>query len=133
MVECLDHFVGEHPHLERFDHFPVALFDVPASGIRRHLAGPSLFHLPGRAAAPLFVSVLLHGNEDTGWQAVQTVLQHHRGKLLPRPLFLFVGNVEVAKANVRTLPTQSDYNRTWPGTPLTSAREAKLMREVLRS
>ena len=130
MVECLNHVVGERSHLERFDHFPVALLDVPASGIRCHLAGPSLFHLPGRAAAPLFVSVLLHGNEDTGWQAVQTVLQRHRGNMLPRPLLLFVGTVEAAKANVRTLPTQTDYNRIWPGTLLTSTPEAELMREV---
>lgn len=130
MVEYLDHVLDERPHLERFDHFPVALLDVPASGIRSHLAGPSLFHLPGRAGAPLFVSVLLHGNEDTGWQAVQTVLQHHRRKMLPRPLLLFVGNVEAAQANVRTLPTQTDYNRTWPGTLLTSSPEAELMREV---
>ena len=50
--------------------------------------------------------------------------------MLPRPLLLFVGNVEAAQANVRTLPTQTDYNRTWPGTLLTSSPEAELMREV---
>jgi uncharacterized protein len=79
----------------------------------------------------LFVSVLLHGNEHTGWQAVQSVLRRHTGRQLPRSLLLFVANVEAAKANVRTLPEQVDYNRAWPGTPHFSTPEAHLMAEVL--
>lgn len=117
--------------LTSFNHFPDTLLDVPASELRRHLPGPSLFQVPGRDAQPLFVSVLLHGNEDTGWQAMQAVLQRHRRTILPRPLLLFVGNVEAAKAKVRTLPHQTDYNRTWPGTPHAGAPEALLMQEVV--
>jgi hypothetical protein len=67
-----------------------------------------------RSFEPLFVSVLLHGNEDTGWRAIQTILRQHRATILPRPLLLFVGNIEAAKTNVRTLPQQEDYNRAWP-------------------
>ena len=97
----------------------------------RHLPGPSLFVIAGREARPLFVSVLLHGNEDTGWRAVRQTLRDHRGALLPRPLLLFVGNVEAAKANVRTLPHQEDYNRTWPGAPRGDTPVARLMHEVV--
>jgi hypothetical protein len=131
MDDCKDHVVIERPRLNRFDHFPDPLLDVAASDLWRHLAGPSLFHLPGRHAQPLFVSVLLHGNEDTGWRAMQAVLRRHCGTLLPRALLLFVGNIEAAKAHVRTLPTQMDYNRSWPGTQQPAAPEAHLMRELI--
>lgn len=121
----------DESRLFRFDRFPDELLDVEASDLCRHLAGPSLFHLPGRHERPLFVSVLLHGNEDTGWRAVQSVLRRHRQALLPRALLLFVGNIAAAKAQLRTLPGQIDYNRAWPGTDQPASAEARLMREVL--
>ena len=49
--------------LNCFDYFPTELLDVPAHDLWRHLQGPSLFQLGGRHDQPLFVSVLLHGNE----------------------------------------------------------------------
>ena len=120
------------PSLHRLDHFPDALLDVPAAGLWRHLPGPTLFDLPGRRGTPLFVTVLLHGNEVTGWQAIQQILKANRQQALPRPLLLFVGNVAAAKAGLRTLPGQNDYNRVWPGTLFNEAPEAQLMREVTR-
>jgi succinylglutamate desuccinylase len=132
MNDCRDETVVG-PRLHRFDHFPDRLLDVAASDLWRHLPGPSLFHIPGRHEPPLFISVLLHGNEDTGWRAVQTVLRRHRDTMLPRALVLFVGNIEAAKAGVRTLPTQTDYNRSWPGTPDAATPEARLMREVVEA
>lgn len=124
---------GEHLRLHRLDHFPDTLLDVPASELWRHLKGPTLFHFDGRSGQPLFVSVLLHGNEDTGWQAVQRLLKEHGGRTLPRPLILLVGNIEAARANVRTLPSQTDYNRVWPGTLSAGTPEAWLMREVVET
>lgn len=121
----------EHPLLSLQDAFPDALLDAPSGEIWRHLPGPTLFHLAGRQGAPLFVSVLLHGNEDTGWSAIQSVLRQHKGRRLPRPLMLFVGNIAAARAGVRTLPSQKDYNRTWPGTLDPDTLEARLMREVV--
>jgi uncharacterized protein len=124
--------VGGSLRLECFDHFPDALMDVPASGLWQHLRGPSLFYIAGRRTEPLFVSVLLHGNEDSGWRAVQAVLQEHREESkLPRSLLLFVGNIEAAKANLRTLPQQEDYNRVWPGTSRPDTEIASLMRNVV--
>jgi hypothetical protein len=132
MPSAADHVANEPLRLARFDHFPEMLLSVPASDLWRYLPGPSLFHIRGRQAAPLFVTVLLHGNEDTGWRAVQAVLGEHRGAMLPRSLLLFVGNIAAAKANVRTLPGQDDYNRSWPGTPHPDTPVAGLMQETLR-
>ena len=123
--------VSESPRLHCFDRFPEELLEVPATELWRYLRGPSLFRLPGRQAEPLFVSVLLHGNEDTGWRAIQAVLRQHRTRTLHRPLLLFVGNIEAAKANVRTLPQQEDYNRAWSGTPRSDSPVARLMRSVV--
>ena len=62
------------------------------------------------------MSVLLHGNEDTGLQAIQQVLRKHAGRPLPRALSIFVGNVAAARHNLRRLDHEPDYNRVWPGT-----------------
>jgi hypothetical protein len=123
--------MSDRPCLHHAEHFPDALLDVAAPDLWRHLGGPALFHLPGRQERPLFVSVLLHGNEDTGWRAMQEALRRHRGALLPRALMLFVGNVAAARARVRTLPAQTDYNRCWPGTEQPFTPEAELMRQVV--
>ena len=110
--------------LAHFSTFPDALLDVPSYELWRELKGPSLFRIEGRNPQPLFVSVLLHGNEDTGWQAVQSVLKDAGAHGLPRTLLLFVGNIDAARANVRTLPAQADYNRSWPGTLIADTPEA---------
>ena len=113
-----------------FDRFPDELLRVPAWQLWEHIERPSLFRITGRRPEPLFISVLLHGNEHTGWQAVQSVLERHAGAQLLRSLLLFVGNIAAAKANARTLTTQRDYNRTWPGTTHLTAPETALMKEV---
>lgn len=80
------------------------------------LDGPSLIQLPGKAGRPLFVSILLHGNEITGLLAMQRVLKYYVDRMLPRPLWLFVGNVQAAGAGKRLLAGQPDFNRIWqPG------------------
>ena len=92
---------------------PPNLFDTPANGLARLLGGPTLLHLSGAEPTPLFVSVLLHGNEHSGWHAVCDVFKQLEA--LPRSLLLFIGNVDAAQAGVRTLPDQTDYNRVWRG------------------
>jgi hypothetical protein len=123
--------VRDDLRLERFDYFPDALIDVSASELWRHLQGPSLFFLRGRQPRPLFVSVLLHGNEDSGWRAIQSLLREHRKAVLPRSMMLFVGNIAAAKAKVRTLPQQEDYKRAWPGTPNPDTPLAYLLADVV--
>jgi succinylglutamate desuccinylase len=101
--------------LSILEELPDGLLDAPASELYRILSGPSLIHLPGRRPEPLFVSVLLHGNEHTGLTAVQSVLRGYAGQTLPRALSLFVGNVAAARHGLRRLDGQPDYNRVWPG------------------
>ena len=92
---------------------PEGLISREADQLHEILDGPTLIHLPGRRPQPLLVSVLLHGNEDTGWQAVRRLLHNYVGRELPRALSLFVGNVRAAKHRVRFLNGQPDFNRIW--------------------
>ena len=92
---------------------PDGLLELDASELHRQLPGPTLIHLPGRQDEPLFVSVLLHGNEDTGWEAVKRLLKKYAEGSLPRALSLFIGNVSAAALRLRRLDGQTDYNRIW--------------------
>ncbi len=93
------------------DHLPEGLLDTPATGLAALLGGPTLISLNGRRDPPLFVSVLLHGNEVSGWNGVRRLLAENIA--LARSLVLFIGNVDAAAAGVRTLAHQQDYNRIW--------------------
>lgn len=117
--------------LTRLDRLPDGFLDCPARELHRLLTGPCLIELPGRREAPLFVSVLQHGNEDTGLAAIQRVLRTHAGKDLPRALMLLVGNVSAAREGLRRLDGQPDYNRVWPGAQeLGGTPEGQAMAEV---
>ncbi len=90
---------------------PPGLFDTSASDLEKLLGGPTLIKLEGAAPEVLFISVLLHGNETSGWHAVCEVLRDR----LKRNVWLFIGNVAAAAEGVRTLAGQHDYNRIWNG------------------
>ncbi len=113
------------------DALPQGLLQLPATRLHEILPGPTLIHLPGRHTAPLFVSVLLHGNEDVGWRALQQVLAAYADSELPRALSLFIGNVAAARAGARHLPDQPDYNRIWPGGEQGEGGAGAIMREVV--
>ncbi|NBB94022.1 MAG: peptidase M14 [Gammaproteobacteria bacterium] len=98
------------------DHLPDGLLDRPASRLHEVLDGPTLVHLPGRRPRPLFVCVLQHGNEISGWEAVRRLLKGRYSRdPLPRSLILLIANVRAASRNRRYLSDQPDYNRCWPG------------------
>lgn len=118
--------------LNIIDTLPGGLLDLEAPRLHERLAGPTLIHLPGRRQEPLFVSVLLHGNEDTGWLAVRDLLRQYAGKDLPRALSLLIGNVAAARHRQRFLPGQPDYNRIWPSAPaVEDLPEHKMMCRVV--
>jgi succinylglutamate desuccinylase len=114
---------------ERTD-YPEEMLSVPSEEIYRVLPGPTLIHLKGRREAPLFVSTLLHGNEDTGWVALQRLLRDYRGETLPRSLSIFIGNVEAARHKRRRLDDQLDYNRIWSGEG--HSAEHQMMRRIVK-
>lgn len=95
------------------DHIPAGLLACEADTLAEVLPGPTLVHVNGRRQPPLFVSVLLHGDEDAGWLALRQLLRDHADGELPRALSLLIGNVQAARSRQRFLPGQSDYNRVW--------------------
>lgn len=101
--------------LRTLDHVPPGLLDCEAPALAERLGGPTLFRLPGARPEPLFVSVLLHGNEVSGWNAARALLARHAGRRLPRALALLVGNVQAAREGRRRLDGQPDFNRIWRG------------------
>jgi hypothetical protein len=119
--------------LTELEYLPAGLLETPVEGLEDLLDGPTLIHLPGRRPEPLFVTVLAHGNESTGYTAAQSLLQHYHGQELPRALSLFIGNVEAASQGQRFLDGQLDYNRVWPGTDHADAPEVRMMQQVVDS
>jgi succinylglutamate desuccinylase len=97
------------------DALPDGFLNCRARDLQMMLDGPTLIELPGKREPPLFVSILLHGNEDSGLGAVQRVLSSYRDHPLPRSLMLLIGNVDAAGEGLRRLDWQPDYNRIWPG------------------
>lgn len=113
------------------DSLPDGLLECRAADLYELLGGPTLIELPGLRADPLFVSILMHGNEDVGLGAIQRVLKARADGPLPRALMLFVGNVEAAAKARRRLDNQPDYNRVWPGaTSEADTAEGRMMAQV---
>jgi hypothetical protein len=121
--------------LRELDHVPDGLLQLNSADLAAYLDGPTLLHLPGDREPPLFVTVLMHGNEPVGWDAVRLLLQGYLeryGRIrLPRAMSLFIGNVHAAAANARHLPDQPDFNRVWPGSDEPPSAAHALMAEVV--
>jgi hypothetical protein len=117
--------------LHRRDTLPDGFLDAVPAGLHRLFAGPTLIHLDGAADRPLFIALLQHGNETSGLTAVQRLLAAHDGARLPRPVTLFVANIEAARAGLRRLDNQPDYNRCWPGTEEPPCPETRMMATII--
>jgi succinylglutamate desuccinylase len=117
--------------LTEFDYLPPGLLERPASALHNALDGPTLIHLEGKNPQPLFVTVLQHGNEITGWEAVRRLLKsHYEFDQLPRSLSILIGNTQAAKHRLRRLDDQLDYNRCWPGGKYEDSDVGKLFQQV---
>ena len=97
--------------LDIYPHLPDGLLDLPADRLVEQLAGPTLIHIDGATEPELFVSVLLHGNETSGWEGLRRYLRDHPFPL--RSLSVFIANVHAAADRQRVLPGQQDFNRIW--------------------
>ncbi|MCN4144968.1 MAG: M14 family metallopeptidase [Thiohalomonas sp.] len=117
--------------LSVLEYFPEDLLAKKAHELDGFLAGPTLIHLSGVETSPLFVSVLLHGNETTGWEAVKLYLLEFQqnNEPLPRAMSLFIANISAAKEHKRVLPGQLDYNRIWLAHP---SQEGRMMSEIFQ-
>jgi succinylglutamate desuccinylase len=121
----------DQPRLDVIHEIPSGFLEATPGTLQGLLRGPTLMHLPGTRAEPLFVSVLLHGNENVGLLAVQRLLRNYENRVLPRALSVFVGNVAAAGSGMRRLDYQPDYNRIWPGSELPPTPEHAIMAEVV--
>ena len=115
----------------RLERVPDALLDVQAAELHRLFPKPALLQIDGAIKAPLFVSALLHGNETSGLAVVQALLRRHAGRPWPRAVAFFFGNVEAARAGLRRLDHQPDFNRIWPGTELADGPQTRLARALV--
>ncbi|WP_201352641.1 M14 family metallopeptidase [Hydrogenimonas urashimensis] len=112
---------------------PEGLLEIKeARNLHTVLPHPTLLTLEGHHKEALFVTVLLHGNEDTGLFAIQKILKKYRNRPLPRSLVVFFGNVYAAKEGLRRLDGQPDYNRVWPEGEEPQSDEAHLIERVVR-
>lgn len=117
--------------LNELDHIPDGLLERPATELHHIIDAPTLIHLEGKNKSPLYVSVLQHGNETSGWDAIRRLLKsHYEFDELPRSLSILIGNVQAAKHNLRRLDDQLDYNRCWPGGLNEDSEPGKLFRQV---
>lgn len=114
--------------LDRFDALPLALARTGVRDVRRIFPNPALVSLKGRRPDPLFLAILLHGNETVGFEVLKRLHAWMGRHLLPRSLLIFVGNVAAAEAGTRMLAGCRDYNRLWQGG---SGPEFELAQEVL--
>ena len=114
---------------------PPGLLSAAPSELAELLGGPTLFHLKGTRQPALFISVLLHGNETSGYEAIKRVLAKYEpggvDRPLPRSLSLFIGNVEAAADGARRLDGQQDYNRIWPGEDVPDSPEHRMMVRIV--
>jgi hypothetical protein len=122
--------------LRILDTLPPGLLQASPTDLEELLDGPTLIHLAGRRQPALFVSVLMHGNETTGFDALQRMLLRYRPgggqHELPRSLSVFIGNVSAARQGLRRLADQPDYNRVWPaGRDLSDSPERSMMIQVV--
>jgi succinylglutamate desuccinylase len=118
-------------YLDRLDYLPDGMLEVTTYNLHTILPRPTLVHLKGKQEEPLFVSVLLHGNEPTGFMAVQLLLKKYDGGQLPRSLTIFFGNVSAASQDLRRFDSQPDFNRIWPGTEIMDCAETDMAQTIV--
>jgi len=116
--------------LNEMSHIPEALLSAKTEELADILGAPTLFHLNGINKQPLFICTLLHGDETTGFYAIQRLLKKHKNKPLPRAISIFIGNIAAAKQNQRRLDSQDDYNRIWPGSHHSDSAEKDMMQTI---
>jgi len=115
--------------LNILNHLPAGLLGTPANRLHRKLEGPTLFQLKGERPRPLFLSVLQHGNETSGWDAIRLLLERWQTRL-PRSLWIFVANIEAAHYERRRMDHQADFNRCWPGGQAAASKLHRLLADL---
>ncbi len=119
--------------LNIIDSIPKDFLPVPLGRLYEVLPHPTLLQIEGNKKQPLFVAILLHGDEDTGLLAIQSLLSKYRNLVLPRSLIIFIGNVEAARYRKRHLDHQIDFNRIWETGSTQEHALAKQVTDIART
>lgn len=117
--------------VKQLNGFPEQLLTATPESLHTLYPQPTLFHILGKIKQPLFISVMLHGNETTGFLALQKLLLKYQHQELPRSLSFFLGNTQAASIGVRRLPKQPDFNRIWPGTEFPETQETRFTQQIV--
>ncbi|MFK8012540.1 MAG: M14 family metallopeptidase [Marinicellaceae bacterium] len=115
--------------ITQLNSLPEGLLELTADQLYTKVDNHTLIHLKGKIKRPVFISILQHGDEYTGWDALKDYLNNHQ-HVLPRSLSILFGNIEAARYNVRQLDNQTDFNRAWPCHQNQDDPIAKTMQEV---
>lgn len=119
-------------YVKQLNYLPLSLLTATPESLHQLFPEPTVFHLSGKNKDPLFISVLLHGNETTGFLGLQKLLLKYQQQELPRSLSFFLGNTQAASQGMRRLDNQPDFNRIWPGTELPETNESKIAQEIVK-
>jgi len=115
--------------IKQLNSLPTGLLELTANKLHTKIDNLTLVHLKGKIERPIFISILQHGNEHTGWDALKDYLNNHQHQL-PRSMSILFGNIQAARFNVRQLDNQPDFNRSWPSYLNLKDPIANKMREV---
>ncbi len=117
--------------LQQVENYPQQLLEIGCEELYTLFPGHTLLHLPGKKPETVFISILLHGNENTGFYVIQELLKKYRHSTLPRSVSIYFGNTQAARFSKRFLDNQPDYNRIWPGTIAPFSQETILMQDIV--
>lgn len=115
--------------IKQLNQLPEGLLDLPANKLYTKIDNHTLVHLKGKIERPVFISILQHGDEHTGWDALKDYLNNHQ-HVLPRSLSILFGNIQAARYNLRQLDNQPDFNRSWPSALKLTDPIAQNMQEI---
>ena len=115
--------------IKQLNNLPIGILDLTADQLYTKIDNHTLIHLEGKIERPIFISILQHGDEHTGWDALKDFLKNHKHQL-PRSMTILFGNIQAARFNVRQLDNQPDFNRSWPSILNHDYPIAKAMTEI---
>ncbi len=115
--------------ITQLNKLPEGILDLNADQLHTKIDNHTLIHLSGKIQRPVSISILQHGDEYTGWDALKDYLNNHQ-HVLPRSLSILFGNIQAAKYNIRQIEGEADLNRRWPSHLNLDGPVATTMREI---
>ena len=113
--------------LDFYDRFPEEYFNIEPHEIRSVFPHPSIVSLNYDKEETIFLSVFLHGNEQSSFYILKEVMSFIKKNPPSKNIIILIGNVYAAEQRKRYLYGQKDYNRVWQGG---DSKEHKLSQKI---